>query len=229
MSDTLDDDMIARWPMSARETAVGALDMVLQLGWWEVGMKPMRNLALLLAGADERRDGMKRDSPRRKPVNVDGLVEKWADVLVGLSTAHDHAARTAADHQTDELLGPLLTAPIAQIREFGQKLANRLEADERVPFLVWSSFRRVIEPLVLKGPDGELLRLKKELAGQIAELAEKGLDRGQLIAAIAGALQWRGEASLKAVKTSLESGSKPRITGRESCLFLEAGDAVVVL
>jgi hypothetical protein len=229
MSDTLDDDMIARWPMSARETAVGALDMVLQLGWWEVGMKPMRNLALLLAYADERRDGMKRDSPRRKPVNVDGLVEKWADVLVGLSTAHDHAARTAADHQTDELLGPLLTAPIAQIREFGQKLANRLEADERVPFLVWSSFRRVIEPLVLKGPDGELLRLKKELAGQIAELAEKGLDRGQLIAAIAGALQWRGEASLKAVKTSLESGSKPRITGRESCLFLEAGDAVVVL
>ncbi len=215
--------------MSARDWAVGSLDAIVKLAWLQVGMQPLRDLATVVWYADWRRDQMKRDSPRRKPVDVDDLVKKWVEVVVGLSTTHSHADYTASDYRTDELLGPLLTAPIAQIRQFGQRLAAALEADHRIPFLVWSSFKRMIEPVILKGPDGELLSLKKDLAARVADAVEKNLDRGQLVEAIAGALQWRSGERLEAVKQRLDAGEKPRIRGRESCLFLEAGEEVVVL
>jgi hypothetical protein len=63
----------------------------------------------------------------------------------------------------------------------------------------------------------------------VADAVEKNLDRGQLVEAIAGALQWRSGERLEAVKQRLDAGEKPRIRGRESCLFLEAGEEVVVL
>jgi hypothetical protein len=212
--------------MSAREWMLCALDLMVQAAWWEVGCQKVRELYLVLAYADwHSHTGRKR----RIPMNVDALVAQWVEVIVELATAHDHARRTAADHQTDDLLGPLLTAPIAQIRQFGQQLAAALKADPRVPFLIWSSFERVLEPLILKGPDGELLALKTQLAAEIATLVERGLDREELIVAIAGALQWRAPSRLEAVKAKLEQGEKPRIRGRESCLFLEAGDELVVL
>ena len=54
----------------------------------------------------------------------------------------------------------------------------------------------------------------------------------ELVAAIAGALQWRHPAALERVKEGLAKGGRPRIKGRESCLFLEiegVPDALVVL
>jgi hypothetical protein len=213
--------------LDARELTVGSLDMLVRVAQGCIAMEKVRSLALLLAYADTC-NGMGRS--KRMPIaDMDGLVEKWTDVIVGLSTAHEPERHTRADEQTDDLLGPLLVAPIGQVRDFARRLAERLESDKRVPFMVWSSFKRVVLPLILKGPDGSTIELKTTLAREIAELVEQDLPRADLITAIAGALQWRASAALERVKAGLEAGAKPVIRGRESCLFLEVGDAMVVL
>lgn len=211
---------------SARELAVGAVDMAVRVAWYSIGCRPLRDLAALLSYADFC---CRMGRSRRIPLDIDRMVSLWTDTLVGLSTHHSHAEYTAADHETDELLGPLLTAPIKDVRAFAQRLGQALEADERVPFMVWSGYQRVILPLMARSKDGEIIELKKQLAAEVAEMAEKGLDRTELVAAIAGALQWRQPEALEKVKGALESGEKPRIRGRESCLFLEvAGERVVL-
>lgn len=209
----------------ARHAAVSSLDLIIKAGWYSTVLSELEKLGFTVCYSNV----LKRNKPRRVRMDVESLVDKWLGVLVGLSTAHTHAEYTAADYQTDELLGPLLVAPIAQIREFGQRLATRLREDPRVPFLVWAGFQRLIEPVILKGADSELITLKKRLATEIAERVEGGLDRTQLVEALAGALQWRSAEALTSVSKSLDSGAKPRLRGRESCLFLEVGDAVVVV
>jgi hypothetical protein len=38
--------------------------------------------------------------------------------------------------------------------------------------------------------------------------------------ALVGALQWRSEEQLKKIEEGVRSGAKPRLRGKESCLFL---------
>lgn len=212
--------------VTARQMARSSLDLIHKASWYEIGLKPFREMALLI-----RYGGTSRRMTSRgvTPVDIDHMVSIWVETVIGLSTHHTHAEYTAADHTTDDLLGPLLTAPIRQVREFAAKLGRALEDDERVPFMVWSGFQRVVLPVLQGRPDGEVIELKKHLATEVAELAEKGLDRGELVAAMAGALQWRSSEALTKVKGALEQGEKPRIKGRESCLFLEvAGERVVL-
>lgn len=206
---------------SSREWAVSAVNLVTLAGWWSIGCQHMRDLACMLAYADHySHTGRKR----RTPVDIDALVPRYVEVIVDLATAHEHTRRSAADHAAEDLLGPLLTAPIAQIREFAQQLSKALREDTRVPWMIWSMFERVLEPLIVKGADGEVLQLKTALAAEIAELVEAGLDREELIVAMAGALQWRSPERLEAVKKGLQKGGKARLTGRESCLFLTVTD-----
>jgi hypothetical protein len=162
-------------------------------------------------------------------LDVPDLVAQWVESIVALATAHDHEARSRADHTTDDLLRPLMSAPIADLRAFAVALTTQLRADQRVPFLIWSGFERVIAPLVKLSPEGEILELREQLANEVAELVEKDLDRAQLVQAIAGALAWRDPKALTAIKSGIEAGAKPKLRGRESCLFLEVGSALVVL
>lgn len=201
--------------LTAREVALDTRDVAL-LGHWS-GTHQVRDLAVLLAYAHSRRC-MGRS--RRIRMDVSNMVRRWTDALVALSTAHDADAHDAGEAAADELLWPLLEAPIAQVREFTVLLAAALEADPRVPFLIWRSVRRIVEPVVRASPDGPLIELKADMARQVAILAESGLERMDLVDAIAGALQWRDESKLVKVKEALESGAKPRLRGRESCLFL---------
>jgi hypothetical protein len=207
---------------TARELTLAAIPLSVSIAWYEVGLKNLRNLAWILAYADHTGRMSRR---KRTKMDVAALTRTWVEVIVGLSTAHHQQEHNAADHQTDDLLGPILLAPIAQVREFAQTLGAALEADERVPFMVWASFRRVVEPVLLKGPDSAGITLRTEMAQEIAELVEGKIERGDLIAAIAGALQWRGLTALTEVKTAVEAGGRPRLRGRESCLFLAIQDA----
>jgi hypothetical protein len=159
---------------------------------------------------------------RRTPVQVDSLVDAWIEAIVGMSQAHDKDAYDAHDAKADELLGPLLAAPVAQVREFYGKLQERMRADKRVPMLVWMGFEAWGEVMVKDAPDEGVKRLKNKLAAEIAELVEEPI-REQIPKAIQRALRWRDPETLKAVKETLESGVKPKLRGRESCLFLEAG------
>jgi hypothetical protein len=207
---------------SGREMLLIGADLVTKAAWWDVGCRKLRTLGLLLAYDDRRiRDGSRGGRRRTRIVDIDGLVASWVDVLVGLTTAHDAQGHDGADFRTDELLGPLLVAPIADVRAFAERLAGKLEADPRVPYMVWRGYKRLVLPIFENRPVGDQVQLRADLAREVALMAERGIDRGELVDAIAGALQWRGPQTLGAVKEGLQAGRKPRIRGRESCLFLE--------
>lgn len=208
--------------VSAREMAIMGPDLVTSMAWWLIGVrKPVTELAITVAYGDTYGRMTKR---RVKTVDVDDLVQRWLDTLIALSTAHDAETRNRAEEQTSTLLEPLLTAPIRQVREFVQKLAARLRTDERVPFLIWSTFEKIVRPIVLKGPDGEMVVLRQDLAEEIARTVEQRMDRNELVIAIAEALQWRPPEQLRRVQEALQAGKQPRVRGRESCLFLEFDD-----
>lgn len=157
---------------------------------------------------------------RRTPVKIEALIDQWIEAIVGMSTAHDKDAYDAHDAKADELLGPLLAAPVKQIREFYHKLSERMQADKRVPMLVWMGFEAWGEIMIKNAPDEGVKQLKNKLAAEIAELVEEPI-RDQIPNAIQRALRWRDPETLKRVKETLESGVKPKLVGRESCLFLE--------
>lgn len=153
-------------------------------------------------------------------MNVDELVARWVDVVVVLSTEHDKQAVDDAEFRMDELLTPLLTAPVAQLREFRTAFLDALRADERVPFFVWSTFA-AYDSAVLERAEArpEIRRLRKKLAREIAAMVDEDV-RPDIATAIAGALMWRPPEALKEIKADLEAGAKPKLKGRESCLFL---------
>lgn len=157
-----------------------------------------------------------------KPMDVPKLVKDWVEAVVGMCLAHDKDTYDAHDARADALLGPLLTAPVKQIREFYTALQEAMRADKRVPMLVWMGFEAWGEVMVKDAPDEKVKRLKNKLAGEIADLVEEPI-RDQIPNAIKRALRWRDPETLQEVKKTLERGVKPKLRGRESCLFLEAG------
>lgn len=165
---------------------------------------------------------MERRATRVKTVDIEDLVGKWIKVLAQMCTAHDKDSYDAADAQSDELLGPILTAPVAQVRVFYARLLNAMEADPRIPWVVRIGFEAWGEAVVKNATDEGVKKLKNRLAGEIAELVEMDI-REQIPEAIKRALRWRDVNTLEAVKEQLESGEKPKLKGRESCLFLEVG------
>jgi hypothetical protein len=153
-------------------------------------------------------------------VNVEELVGQWVEAVVGMCLAHDKDTYDAHDARADALLGPLLTAPVKQVREFYAKLLDRMRADQRVPMLVWMGFEAWGEVLVKDAPDEGVKKLKHRLAQDIADLVELDV-REQIPKAIARALRWRDPETLREVKETLQAGAKPKLVGRESCLYLE--------
>jgi len=166
---------------------------------------------------------------KRTIMNVDVMVAKWTDNLVSLLLSHDKQDRDQADFESDELLGPILTAPVAQLREFTTKLTAALKGDPRVPFFLWANFESWTDKVVSNAKDEGVIQLKTDLARQVAELAESSLTSQDWVLAIMGALQWRAPEDLAKVRANLAAGAKPKLTGRQSCLFLEVGDAMVML
>ncbi len=161
---------------------------------------------------------------------MNALLKQWVEAVVAMTTAHDHSGFTGAEYSTDDLLKPLFKAPIAQLREFAAKLADLLEGDSRVPFLVWSSFRLVVKPLVDKRPEGKARQLRDELAAEVANLVGQEIPREDWIEAMASALRWRSPEQLQEVKTAVKVGGKSRVKvrGRQSCTFLIVEDDIGV-
>lgn len=163
---------------------------------------------------------------KRTVMNVDALVEKWSKVLVGLATAHDKDSADRYEASIEECLTPILSAPIRQVREFYPKLLKALKENPSVPFLVWRSYEIWVDQVLSKAPDEGVKQLKTDLAREITELVEQDI-RDQIPEAMIRALQWRSPETLAEVKEAVieekAAGRKPRLRGRESCLFLEVG------
>ena len=164
-----------------------------------------------------------RMARRVTPVRVENLVEKWHKAIVGMCTAHSKDDYDAADFQSDELMTPLLTAPIRQVRQFWVKLQRSLHEDKQVPFFVWVSFEAWGKTMVKAAEDDETcLRLKNKLAKEIADMV--GVDvKDQVPKAIERAMRWRRCRDSDRGENGSRRRRKPKMVGRQSCLFLEVG------
>lgn len=157
---------------------------------------------------------------RKTPMNIPEMVQRWLPIVRGLSAGHDKAEIDRCEFELEQHIMPMLSAPVAQLRKFYGELVAALKADPTIPFFVWTTFESWGEVILKNAADGEVITLKKALALRIADMVEKDV-HADLKEALMGALQWRSEAQLKAVEAALQTGeSKPRLRGKESCLFL---------
>ena len=165
---------------------------------------------------------------RRMKVDVDALVKTWTDVIAKFCSAHDKDDLDLAETEIEKLLQPILTAPVRDLRSFYQKLVDTLKADSRIPFFAWRAFETWHELDIKKAPDEDIKQLRRDLAEEIANMVEDEV-KGDLREAMINALMWRNPQKLEQMKETIqegkESGRKPRMKGRESCLFLQIEDA----
>lgn len=166
---------------------------------------------------------------RRKTMNVNELAEKWEALIIGLATAHDRIERDKWEHEIDEYLTPILSAPVKQLREFFALLVKRLKENKSVPFFVWRSLEVWQDGIVKNAADQDVKELKVRLAREVAELVEEDVKR-DIGEAVVGALMWRDQETLRGIKKTLTAAKKEgsdvkvstqtRAVGRQSCLFL---------
>lgn len=162
---------------------------------------------------------------KRVPVDVEAMVEKWIPIIRGLATAHDRATVDQCEFIMEEHLLPLTAAPIAQLRAFYKLLCQRLKDDPTIPFFVWSAFHSWADVVLDKLPDGGMKALRTDLARKCADLIEQDI-KPDLNTALVGALQWRPAEDLEKLAGAVQAGAKPRLKGRESCLFVVVDDPV---
>ncbi len=181
------------------------------------------NLSLLAFGCEHP------SRRKRTPVDVQKMVDAWVPLVKKLATAHDIDEKDAASSQLDELLLPIIAAPVAQIREFYRNLAKQLKSDPDIPWAVWRLWEFWGTTVLDRIDKEEVAGLKTEIAKRIAERAEAAIPREDWVTSMIGALQWRSPEKLQEIETALEAGVKPKVRGKESCLFLSVGEVEVLL
>ncbi len=202
--------------------------MIYEIGRWAMTWAPsvggrLRDTASLFRYASE--------FPSRKeriPMNIPQMVERWKEAVVGLTLSHDKSTLDRWEHAIEDLLTPILGAPVKQLRQFYKQLVAALQADPRIPFIIWRMFEVWQTQMIDNAPDEGVIALKKKLAEEITALVEKDV-LPQIPDAIIAALQWRPPETLAKVKEALEGGAKPKLVGKESCLFLSVGDEIIQL
>jgi hypothetical protein len=165
----------------------------------------------------------KRAVKGSKKVDIDKLVEKWKSTVVKLAIAHDRDEFDEAESSIEDLLTPILTAPIKQIREFVARLVAELKADKQVPMVVWGMFEAWAKVFIDPAEDQGIKRLKTRLARDIADLVEEDV-KPQLMEAMVRALRWRSPEKLREIKQAVQQGGKVKVRGKESCLFMSVHD-----
>jgi len=209
-------ESLATEVIGLREVAVSFYDLVLR--------KDFGDLLSLLVYSGEMPSRRKR-----KRMNVEELVGQWLPLVKKLALAHDVDEKDEVSSKLDDLLLPIVAAPIVQIREFYRKLVGSLKADKEVPWAVWKMFEFWGENVLDKVEKEHIVGMKKEIAARIAENSVKQIPTEDWIKAMLGALQWRSVERLEKIEASLEAGEKPRVRGKESCLFLLVGESEVQL
>lgn len=166
---------------------------------------------------------------KRTAMDVEKMIEDWLPLIVKLATAHDIDERDSASSKLDEYLTPIIAAPVAQIRQFYRELVKRMKADPSVPWSVWKLFEFWGENVLDKIEKEEVIGLKTELAKRIAENSFAKIPAEDWINSMVGALQWRDPEKLNKIEGALNAGHKPRVRGKESCLFMEVDGMEVML
>lgn len=175
--------------------------------------------------------GCERPSRGKKRIrmDVDAMVKQWLPLIKKLALAHDIDEKDAASSALDELLTPVIASPVDQLRDFYKKLTAAMKADKEVPWSLWRLFdfwgTNVLDQITSQ----QELVLKKEIAGRIAERSIIAVPPQDWVDSMIGALMWRSPEKLQEIEEKLEQGAKPRVRGKESCLFLQVGESEVML
>ena len=210
------DQSLARETINARETMAGFYKVIIRQ---ELGPY----VSLLAYGCENP------SRRRRTKMDVDKMVETWLPLVKQLATAHDVDEKDAASSALDEHLLPVIAVPVGQIRKFYRKLVVAMKADPAMPWAVWRLFEFWGTNVLDKITREEEAGLKRELATKIAERSMQQVRREDWVNAMAGALEWRSPEKLAEIDDKLASGHKPRVRGKESCLFLDVGGSEVML
>lgn len=174
--------------------------------------------------------------------NPKELLDTWEKLIVGLATSHSKDERDQHEHDIDDALSPILSAPVRQIRDMFGALVDRLKANPVVPFYTWRSIEMWYEKVVLPAKAERIITLKTKLATEISRMVEEDV-KADIGEAIIGALMWRDPKELKEMKDILVEDSKTdkpaqvkvkrEISGRQSCIFLNVkgskGEKMIML
>lgn len=166
---------------------------------------------------------------KKNLMDVKKMAADWKALIVGLATSHDRIERDKWEHDIDDVLTPILSAPVKQIREFFSLLVKSMKEDKTVPFYVWRSLEIWEEKIVKNAEDDDVKKLKLKLAKEVADLVEEDVKR-DIGEAVVGALMWRDPGTLRRIKKTITEAkatdtpakvtTKTRTVGRQSCLFL---------
>jgi hypothetical protein len=198
------------------------------------------NISQGFYGYGQRQEWMRRlsylayacDHPSRRKrtlMDVEDMISKWLPLIRQLAMAHDIDERDSASATLDEYLTPIIAAPVGQIREFYRELVKRMKADPSIPWAVWKLWEFWGTDVLDKIDKAEVIGLKTELAKRIAENSFAQVPKEDWILSMVGALQWRNPERLEQIDKALSEGHKPRVKGRESCLFLQVGEQLEVM
>jgi hypothetical protein len=203
-------------PLQLWAIARFAVDLHVRRNFPVAGAKypPLDRFRALLMFASEHPSRRKRVA-----INVDEMVQRWVPIIRGLSAGHDKDEIDRCEYDMERHIWPLLSAPVSQLRAFYAALVVALKEDRAIPMFVWTLFESWGEAILKKAPDGEVIELKKAISLRIADMVEKDIHL-DLKEALCGALQGRSAPQLEKIEHAVQSGAKPRLRGKESCLFL---------
>jgi hypothetical protein len=165
---------------------------------------------------------------RRTLMDVPSMVDGWHRAIKAMATGHDKDTVDHGEFAMEELMGPLLTAPVRQLRQFWTALEAALKADPAIPFIIWRLFEGYGTIVVKPAKDQAIIELKTALAREVAQLVEQEV-QPDIMEAIVAALKWRDPETLEAIRNEVKRGTNPRLKGGESCLFLVVGEHKVML
>ena len=97
-----------------------------------------------------------------------------------------------------------------------------------MPYFIWKTVEHWKEQAVGVSQGMESKMLPAELAGELANVLEPVLSP-QLRQALTDSLKWKSSEVLEKIGAAVEAGEKPKLRGRESCLFLEVGGSKTML
>lgn len=166
---------------------------------------------------------------KRTPVDAMKMVETWVPLIRKLAVAHDIDEKDEASSSLDDALVPIISAPVGEIRLFYRTLIERLKDDPTIPWAIWRLFEFWGKNVLDKITKDEELKLKTELATRIAQNSIALIPRSDWVESMVGALQWRSPERLEEINAAIDAGEKPRVRGKESCLFLQVGEKEVML
>jgi hypothetical protein len=216
---------VSTWYDTLAEAVIGSRELIAMGAFGWILEKRLGGFPALLNYACERGARGKK----RTPVDINQSVEKWVPLIKKLALAHDVDNQDAASSALDEALLPIANAPVEQIRQFYRAFIERLKADEEVPWAVWRLFEVWGKGVFDNIKNEAVMELKKDFAAKIAERSMEDIPREDWVASMVGALQWRSPERLREIDAALDAGEKPRVKGKESCLFLSVGDKEVML